>query len=72
MNNIFKLTSNGLSVRSNISTKYVLRNASAFIIRIELDLSDMRCIYPISLNENEFSSINWRFNSIRSSCKRGR
>jgi hypothetical protein len=69
---MFWLTSNGLSVRSNISTKCVLRNASVCITRIEFDMSDIRCIYSISLNENDFNSIKSRFDSIRSSCNRWR
>jgi hypothetical protein len=69
MNDIFRLTSNGLPVRSNISTKCVLRNTSVCKTRIEFDIRDIRCIYSISLNENEFNSIKSRFFSIRSSYK---
>jgi len=65
----FELTSNGLSVRSIISTKCVLRNTSAFIRRMEFDINDIRCIYSISLNEKDFNSTKFRLDSIRSSRK---
>jgi hypothetical protein len=55
-----------------MSTKCVLRNASVCIIRIEFDTNDIRCIYSILLKEKDFNSVNSRFDSIRSSCKRRR
>jgi hypothetical protein len=61
-----------LPLRSNISTKCVLRNASACTTRIEFDMSDIRCIFSISLNANGFNSVKYRFDSIRRSCKRRR
>ena len=68
----FQLTSRGLSLRSNISTKWVLRNASVCKIWIEFDFNDKRCMCSISLNANDLISTRFRLNSRRNSYKRGR
>lgn len=67
-----QLTSNGLSVRSIISTKCVLRNTSAWISRMEFDINEIRWICWMLLNEKVFNSTRFSLNSIRRSCKRWR